>query len=215
MVVESKPRAEPSRRATVESLVKTSDLTGPIVAWFCTNCGTVYRTKDDAERCTVKTRDRDRSKHCTEWTCEDCGEPAFSAYQWYCHGCLDKKRKARLELKLANSLSVVKAKDYPSDRPIIHDDDWHASLDEFLEHCEEEGLGVPARVWATEPEKFGLDADDILSGALENWSEGCDDFDMDLIHGEDEFRAAVKAFNEIQTAVIYCECNTAVDLTDG
>jgi len=202
---------QPSRRAVAEPLVKAAK-PDEVVAWFCTNCGTVYKTKEEAERCTVKRGDIP-SECCTEWSCEECGAPSFSVYQRYCHGCMNTRRAKREQESLAKAEKVIEAKDYPEDQGVVYDGKFYCSIEGFVEHCEDEGIEVPARVWATTPSKFALNADEILDYAWECFLDGCDELDMSNIEVADEFRAAVKSFNEQQKATMYWECGTAVDLT--
>ena len=216
-----RPRAEPSRRSVAAPLVKAGH-PGEYVAWYCTNCGTIYKTKDDAERCAVKNgearfakgrKGMDDTKPCTEWSCEECGKPAFAPYQWYCGSCLSKHRTARDQEKLAKAEKVVKAEDYPDDQGVVWDDEWYCCLEDFVEWCHNMDVDVPPRVWATSPSRFHVNADEILEAEFENWAEGCDDIGMDSIVGVDDFKAFVAAFNERQTATLWWECDTAVDLT--
>lgn len=219
-----RPRAEPKRRAVVEALVKASK-PDETVAWFCTNCGTVYSDKGghgkyDAERCAVR-RPQRYARHCpatvdqtpcTEWACEDCGAEC-SAYQWYCSKCIGKHRTDSEDEKLAKTKDVIAAKDYPSDQGVVWDGNYHQCLEDLVDHCDNRDIELPRRVWATKPSFFQLNPDGILEDAWENWSEGCEDMGMDQICAEDEFKAAVEAFNKGQSARIFWECGTAVDLT--
>lgn len=211
-----KPRAEPSRRSVAEALVKESK-PGEVVAYFCTNCGTVYSDKngtgkEDAERCTVRriwNRDGDRSKDCTEWSCEKCGEPCLP-YQWFCHKCQGSHYERQEKEKLAKAEVVP---DYPDDQGVVWNGDYYQCIEDLIEHCEYDDIPVPDRVWATAPVPFALNADRILEHTFEEWSEGADDVDFHFC-GEDEFKAAVAAFNEAnKNKVLFFETSKAVDLT--
>lgn len=220
---EGRPRAEPKRRAVVEALVKESNPT-KVVAYFCTHCGTVYSDKngsgkENAERCTVNNRqarfDRERKwrevaavEPCTDWVCEKCGGEC-SDYQWYCERCRSRHQASCEEKRLATAEVVP---NYPYNQGVYWNDSYFDCIDTFIDFCEMEGIEVPDRVWATERIPFELDADDILESAFEDWSEGCADVD-DKYCGEDEFKAAVAAFNEANDdKVLFFESNKAVDL---
>ena len=210
-----RPRAEPSRRAVAETLVKQSK-PDEVVAWFCTNCGTVYKSKDDAERCVVRNRHwhrhcprPDSIKSCTNWACEDCGVEC-TAFQWYCHKCIDKHRTDPDDEKLAKAEVV---ENYPSDQGVFWNGDYHQSIEDLIDHCEYNGIDIPDRVWATSPTPFSVSADNVLEHAFEQWSEGCEDAEP-CYSGEDDFRAAVKSFNEANSnKLLYFKTSKAVDLT--
>jgi len=208
-----RPRAEPSREAVAEALVKRADPT-KVVAWFCTNCGTVHATEKDAKRCTTKRPyNTDPGKFCTEWACEDCGEPA-SPYQWYCSKCLRKRQGVREAENLAKAQVVIAAADYPNDQGVVWDSNYYQCLEDFADHCDNRDIELPDRVWATEPRFFTISIESILEHAFEEWSEGCDDAEPNW-SGEDELKVAVEVFNKANKGMIlYWECNTAVDLTE-
>lgn len=204
-----RPRAEPSRRSVAEALVKESDPT-KVVAYFCKECGTVYSDlrgtgKDDAERCSQTPR-------CTDWSCEECGEPAMSPYQWYCLSCLSKRRSAKEDEDLAKAETVIAADEYPDDRPVFYEGDFYPCLEELLEAYEWEAQTIPDRVWAAEPSVFQLDLDDALEAAFERWAEGMGGYTLDDISGQDELRAAVEEFNKGQDITIYWQRGEVVEL---
>ena len=219
---EDRPRAEPKRKAPVDALVKQADPT-KVVAYFCTNCGTVYSDKggtgkEDAERCGVKSRrrwgrsgpDPEEQTPCSEWACEDCGEEC-SPYQWYCSKCLSSRNVDREDVKLAKAEVI---ENYPCDQGVVSNGNYYHCIDDFIDHCESNEYDIPDRVWATEPRPFQLNADDILEHAFEEWSDGCEDAEP-YYSGEEEFRAAVAAFNEAnKDKLLYFETNKAVDLTE-
>lgn len=218
---EDRPRAEPKRKALVDALVKQADPT-KVVAYFCTNCGTVYSDKgghgkQDAERCAVKSPRRwgrsgpgpEEQTPCSEWACEDCGEEC-SPYQWYCSKCIGKHRVDHEAVKLAKAEVVP---DYPDDQGVVWNGEYYHCIDDLIDHCESGGDDIPDRVWATAPVPFRLNAEEILEHAFENWSEGCEDAEP-YYSGEDEFKAAVAAFNEAnKDKVLFFETDKAVDLT--
>lgn len=210
-----RPRAEPKRKAPVDALVKQAS-PSKVVAYFCTNCGTVYSDKngtgkEDAERCARKVRHRWNQEEtpCSEWACEDCGEEC-SPYQWYCSKCIGSHRVDSEAVKLAKAEVI---EDYPGDQGVVWNGDYYHCIEDLIEHCEYDDIPIPDRVWATAPTPFRLSADDILEHAFEEWSEGADDVDFHFC-GEDEFKAAVAAFNESNSdKVLFFETDKAVDLT--
>lgn len=210
-----RPRAEPKRKAPVDALVKQADPT-KVVAYFCTNCGTVYSDKGghgkyDAERCARVERHRwnQEATPCSEWACEDCGEEC-RPYQWYCSKCIGKHRVDHEAAKLAKAEVVP---DYPDDQGVVWNGDYYQCIEDLIEHCEYDDIPIPDRVWATAQVPFALNADRILEHAFEEWSEGADDVDSHFC-GEDEFKAAVAAFNEANSGkVLFFETSKAVDLT--
>jgi len=219
--VSDRPLAQPKRKAPVDALVKAQK-PDEVVAYYCTNCGTVYSDKNgtgkyNAERCSRKSSKMwGRSGHapqdqtpCSEWACEDCGEEC-SPYQWFCSKCIGKHRTDWEKVKLAKAEVVP---DYPDDQGVIWNDEYHQCIDDLLEYCALRDIDVPDRAWATAPAPFALDADRILEHAFEEWSEGCEDAEP-YYCGEDEFKAAVAAFNEANSdKVLFFETDKAVDLT--
>lgn len=216
-----RPRAEPKRKAEIGALIKARDVnTGeaaPVVAYFCKNCGTVYSNKGgvgkyNAERCSVKRPWKgDPSKFCSEWACEQCGEPS-SPYQWLCSKCLNKRRWSREKEKIAKA---ELAEDYPDDQGVFWEGNYYGCIEDVIDYCEGEGIDIPDRVWATEPVPFVLDMDGILDSAFENWAEGCGDIEPSF-RGRAGLRAAFKAFNEANSShlVLYAEVNKAVDMSE-
>jgi hypothetical protein len=198
--------AEPTKCAPIAPLV-FKDKPTKVVAYVCQTCGTVYSDKlgtgqHDAERC----------PQCSEWTCEECGKPA-SAFQWYCHNCLSQQRGAHARKKLAEA-EAVPAADYPDDQGVVWEGAYYHSLDELLDHCDDEGISAPDRVWATTRECFTLDDEDIVTDAWENWTDGCDGMELENVAGTEELAAAVEAFNQAnEHLVIFFETTTAVDLS--
>jgi hypothetical protein len=207
----SKPLAQPSRRAVAEALVKESD-PSKVVAWFCTNCGTVYKTKDDAERCAMGKRKMREVEPCTEWTCEECEQPA-APYQWYCQACLSRHRSEKEAKLLDECQKVTRAEDYPTDQGVCYDGEYYYCLEDLVETFDLEGWDLPPRVWATEPSIFSMNADDIIAAEVERWADSCDDVDIDQVAGREEFRAAVEAFNAKQGMTLWWQGGGAVDLT--
>lgn len=200
-----RPRAEPSRRAVAAPLVKQEDPT-TVVAWYCTNCGTVHKTQDDAERCAQR-------KGCTEWTCEECGEPAFAPYQWYCHKCRAVHQRQREEKELAEALEVIPAAKYPSEYPVVYDGEFYPSVEDLIEAFEEDGCEVPKRVWATSPRIFQLDALSILESYFHEWVEEGSDADVHNLNGIAAFELAIEHFNAEQDVTHYLETRrVAVDI---
>lgn len=204
--VGTKSWVEPTKRSVAEALVKESDPTR-VAAYFCTTCGRVYtgtRAKDDAERCP--------GAKCTKWTCEDCGEDS-SPSQRYCSKCISKRQTALEEKKLAEAEEVISWHDYPNDQGVVWDHDYYQSIEDLDDACAFECIELPSRVWATAPVAFKLNADDILSGVFEEWSDGSD---VDPNYsGEDEFREAVKVFNKAnENLVLFWETDKVVDLID-
>jgi hypothetical protein len=198
----SKPPAQPSKPSVAEALVKESDPT-KVVAWFCTTCGRVFNSKDDAEKC----------PKCCEWACEDCGKKC-TAFQWYCTSCITKHRYQRERKQLMECTNVIPWEEYPSDQGVVWEDEYFQCLQDVEDHCEYHGLELPQRVWATEPLPFMLNTDDILDHAFEEWSDGAEDAERRW-DGETELRAAIDAFNQKNSGMLlYYETNkTVVDLT--
>jgi hypothetical protein len=210
-------KVEPSRRATVAPLFQAVGPDAVEVAWYCLTCGTIYKTREEAERCFVQHSGDDRSKHCSEWSCKDCGRSVPHAYQQRCHACLEKHYLKQEQEHLAAAENVISAEDYPSDQGVVYNAEYYQCIEDLVECCRDRGEEVPSRVWATEPSTFQLDLDNILRSAWDNWVEDldCDEDLKDMRHvaGYVALRDAVREFNAAQTFEIFRECSTAVDLT--
>lgn len=193
--------ARPCQYARVDALGKQTD-PWRIVAWYCMDCGRVFSTKEDAERC----------PKCSKWACEDCGEPC-TPYQWFCIGCLQKRRLQRDRQRLAEASTVISWREYPSHQGVFWEDDYYESLMDLADHCDYNELKFPERVWASTPEPFRIDVEDVLEHAFETWAEGAPDVGR-CWEGEKELREAVAAFNDRnKDLVLFVETRTvAVDL---
>ena len=70
------------RKAKIEALVKASNH-DEVVAWMCSNCGSIYKFKKIAEECSKK-------PDCIDQTCDECGWYVHTDYKWYCNCCKNK-----------------------------------------------------------------------------------------------------------------------------
>lgn len=193
---------EPKIKSTAYRLVKDDDPHGKPVAWYCGQCGRVYKDQHDAERC----------GSCAIWECQRCGDKC-AAFQKYCSSCRHDIRLGGEVEKLENAEKIPASK-YPDDQGVVWQDEYYSSIDILLDHCELEEIEPPKLVWATAPERFKLDADEWVDYRLEEWLEGADEnFDFDSVKGRASLRAAIREFNDANShLVLYFETNKAVVL---
>jgi hypothetical protein len=192
------------RRAIVEALVKKSNI-DEIVAYFCTHCGTVYKTKIEAERCSIK-------DECAEWGCE-CGNRIRWYYYDLCDECLNKRGVDRcIEYMKKKHRLVISWKEYP-DQGVVFLDEYFDNIDDFVEHCRENEIDIPPMVWATDPHKFKIDPYRVIYDAFYEWSDG--NLEADCMVGDIGLLLAIEDFNKAQTACLYFQSDNTVVSLEG
>ena len=175
----------------LEIIIKAEDR---IVGYACGECGVLFfiQPQDKTEK------DREYKKnealaHCAK-SCA-CGNPLGKYYRLLCDECEGKKAKERESVRFEKAQKIEIA-DY--DGPVVHGDEFYSDIDSFLDHCENEGLELPKYVWATTPEKFELNADDIVERELEKQSMHEDAWDSI----PDKAMVSLRAFLEAWTKEI-------------
>lgn len=150
------------------------------------------------ERC----RDTSRGHRAREYaesccTCARCGRPFDAAERKYRHGhmhdaCSAAYRRERDAEREAKAEKVEAWDGWVYSEGGGGQDGYFRSLDEFVDHCESEGIR-PEFVWTADEVAFpGLDVGDILDDLAEamNYEDA-----GDHIVGTEALKAAVDAFN--------------------
>ena len=133
----------------------------PDRALACGVCGTIHGKPDPTGYAFQA------AEKCCSTVCSKRGgekEP-----KGYCNAC--QRERDRKE----EALNYEKAGKIPAaehNGPVYRSDDFYPSVDEYLEHCEQEGFEPDAYVWAVYETHVEIDADAILETALEDhWEE--------------------------------------------
>src|SRR5688572_13682432 len=105
----------------------------PTGIFYCSECRVVQRSKTLAEGCCVN-------------TCADCGKEHDLKYHTLCRAC-DDKRIAQRERERFEKAEKLKPENY-SGPVYVDDDQYHRSLDEYLDNQESSGEEVAEYVWA-------------------------------------------------------------------
>lgn len=195
---------DPVRFARVGRLVKEID-PETVVAYYCENCGTVYKKEEDAKRCSVE-------KYCSWWLCVLCGKEA-RPFQGYCNECQNKKYNELQIKKMENVKNVIPWKEYPDDQGVVFEQQYHGSIDDFLDYCHEHKMEVPSRVYATKLQYFKFDPDSIKDAHYEMFHD-CENEAGDIVD-EEKLVKAIEEFNQVQTACLYFEDEDTVVSLEG
>ena len=133
---------------------------------YCSSCKLPH-VHDIAENC------------CKKGICKICEKETPSVHNLMCYDCRDKEQMEKAE-KLENW-----------DGPVVFNDSYYATLEDLLCCNDEEKL--PEFVYIAETENIlKLDVEDILERLCENLYEDA----YEDLNGVDEFKNAVKDFNE-------------------
>lgn len=147
--------------------------TGTLVAYACpgANCGLLFLfNKKDTEEDRKRKHD-EASAHCVK-TCS-CGRAIDYHYWLKCATCRAEK-EAEKEQRAFERAVKISLDDYP-DHPIFWEgrsgdmggDGYFSGIDALLDYCENEGIELPAYVWACERHEFKIDAHDLVTHELE------------------------------------------------
>jgi hypothetical protein len=171
--------------------------------WACGECGTVFRTKEDAEHC-----------HAPR-ICPACGEPIKQ--NGYCRPCADKRIAARRQAAFEKAEKIL-AEGYPTDQGVVDpfgDDDsgYYPSLGEALGRFEDEGKEPPPFFWATTFEPLHITKQDIVD-LLERIEERHhEDASFVMV---DSLEAMIEAWNKHQKdGTNQCDVSRAVVPGEG
>lgn len=187
-------KVAPSRIASVAQLHTTAE-PEKIVGWYCTNCGTIYSTLEEARRCGRRYSPTPGAKNCSDWTCQKCGQPAFAAYQSYCAMCLQGRQRVQEDRRL-HAAPLVDP--YPDDRPVFYDGEFYDSLDDLIETFEDDGAEPPSRVWAAKGVALQIDLRETIEAIFEADQVDADDIEIEALPGFAELEQAVSTFNAKQ-----------------
>ena len=150
-------------------------------AYQCGVCKKAYFDKDIAEKC------------CVPRLCEDCGKE-IESYRIVCEPCYEKRQFDKAEkLTYAQWDGWVQRDGYG------YNEGYFESVDDLLQHCEDEDIEPPDWVFCCESREHKLNADDILDNMLSDAHEDA----RDCIVDEEELCRFVKEWNAKQTVATY------------
>jgi hypothetical protein len=151
----------------IELTIRGTDKVGAVA---CGECRIVALNREAAASCCVPRR------------CE-CGAEASSRWDATCRECATRKAReererdlAREAAKLADCENTIADAEYSG--PVYLEglggsgDGYFANVGELIDHCQQMGEPVPARVWACHINRgFTIDADSVLEDALQDHHE--------------------------------------------
>lgn len=151
----------------------------PTVVWACGKCRLARISQEAAIEC------------CAPTLCEMCKEDLFPPTSVYCSTCQNKRQEEKEQARYDKAQKVEYSQYQGQMLFCSHCDKYFWDLDEFIdEHIqdtdpeisEEDALTqVPTWAWGTEDKTLKLDAERILSDAMEMQDLTTDDDDYDRI----------------------------------
>lgn len=149
--------------------------------FYCGECRIVHRTQNEAEACCVPKRCR-------------CGAELKPRTAWLiCDVCRDSA-EAKKDAEQYAAATKIKAEDWygPVWCGVGGNEGYYASVDDLLEHFEDDKL--PEQIYACTTHPIcRLDYDSIIEHATQDAYEG---WDPDQLTGKAELVAALTEFNE-------------------
>lgn len=172
---------------------------GDLEVWVCGHCMRVAPTKNDALTCYTCI-----PRQCTVKGCETLVSKK-SAY----HVCLmhrEENRRNRVRERFKKATKIL-AEDYDHSLPCFSQDgDYFSSVSDFLDGADLDNCRLHDRfIFAARTTALQIDANEIISEAIEALSMEEPDCVFDAVEGRAEFEAAVKAFNEAQPEIVHYE----------
>jgi hypothetical protein len=134
-----------------------------VVMYMCGKCRrTLSEVREIADKCC---------------TCRQCGAELSNEWLTTCDACARdsyERRRAGSEAREAERIAAATAVPETQHAGWVywpggeaHNEGYFGSADELREWCMENDREPPARVWACEPRGLSLEADRVISGALE------------------------------------------------
>lgn len=189
----------------VELVVKGKET---VVGYACALCGASFLIHRDAGIEEVRSQHDAAQNHCGR-KCA-CGEALDGHYQLACMKCqvAAHARKEQRRFEQAEKLTIE-----AYDGPVFWEDEYYFSVDELLDHCEDQELELPTYVWATTPSRFSLSAEDVLGRELERQDMYEDAFDAI----PEQTRKSLQAYfdvwcKELDMVSYHCDTSRAVVL---
>ncbi len=169
--------------------------------YACGDCGLVFSSVEIADEC------------CRPRACSTCGKPIQA--RGYCRPCSDTKMARRRESSFANARKLTENEwGGPVFDPFGDgESSFHHSLDEALEHYEQEDEKPPRWFWGASRINVAVSQADIetmLENCLSDHHEGAE------FHHVDELLQFVKTWNDGQPEhSFHCDETVAIVPADG
>lgn len=128
------------------------------MAYACPKCGTLFVPPKDGSGDKMQEAIDHCRKHCV------CGKPLRGLGWTRCDACRAKLDHEREQARFAAATKVT-LEDYTGE--MVYWDEEYYTVEDLLDHCEDNEKEVPLYVWACKPKDFTLDAVEVVSNALE------------------------------------------------
>ena len=157
---------------SIELFTKELKSTG---VFACGQCRIVTKSQEAAERC------------CQPVNCSRCGDIVSERYWLVCSSC---RSKEELEKELARMDKAEKVHSW--DGPVHNGNDFWGSVEEYLEHCEDQDQTPNPYLWAAEERPLvTVDFSRVLDMIT---SDAWDDFDETMLEGKSVLEGALQDF---------------------